>query len=323
MRRYMHPMNQSLLRARQQSRLRDIQESQALLLELVTSEPTILQCFKIIESTCLSQGIFCRLEGEEVSPRFQRFLEDHYLPFCRNAVRAMFTYGFVPWRTRRLAKGDEIPEVLPPGTFSWRTEVGPDEQGRSTGMYAHAPPKRKRRPRGEPKDTHLGLPEDDDSRLVGYRISPTAGGVREEDVSIYITSPPALDVSTNSSLYATVPSPLAYILTDYKNLREAQKRRSHADAWNTTARIVSTFKPNLRQVRPGGFLLGGLQALTPSGRRTIPRSTSWTLCMRTTLRRPRSETASFPICRRTTSGSGSTSCGGRYDPPPQVTASPW
>jgi hypothetical protein len=75
-------------------------------------------------------------------------------------------------------------------------------------------------------------------------------------VSIYITSPPALDVSTNSSLYATVPSPLAYILTDYKNLREAQKRRSHADAWNTTARIVSTFKPNLRQVRPGGFFVG-------------------------------------------------------------------
>jgi hypothetical protein len=256
-------MNQSLLRARQQSRLRDIQESQTLLLELVTSEPTILQCFKIIESTCLSQGIFCRLEGEEVSPKFQRFLEDHYLPFCRNAVRAMFTYGFVPWRTRRLARGDEIPEVLPPGTFSWRTEVGPDEQGRSTGMYAHAPPKRKRRPRGEPKNTHLGLPEDDDSRLVVYRISPTAGGVREEDVSIYITSPPALDVSTNSSLYATVPSPLAYILTDYKNLREAQKRRSHADAWNTTARIVSTFKPNLRQVRQGGGgLLGVGLALT-------------------------------------------------------------
>lgn len=211
----------------------------------MTSEPTVLQCFKIIESTCLSQGIFCRIGGEEVSPRFQRFLEDHYLPFCRSAVRAMFTYGFVPWRTRRLAKGDDIPEVLPPGTFSWHTEVGPDEQGRSPGVYRPAPPKRKRRP----EQGQLAAADDDDSRLVIYRITPTAGGVREEDVTIHITTPPALDVSTNSSLYATVPSPLAYILTDYKNLREAQKRRSHADAWNTTARIVSTFKPNLRQVR--------------------------------------------------------------------------
>jgi hypothetical protein len=70
--------------------------------------------------------------------------------------------------------------------------------------------------------------------------------VREEDVSIYISTPPALDISVNSNLYSTVPSPLAYLLTDYKNLREAQRRRSHADAWNTTARLISTFKPTIR-----------------------------------------------------------------------------
>jgi len=240
-----YPMNQGMHRARQQHRLQDIQESRLLLLELVTSEPTVLQCFKIIESTCLSQGIFCRINGEDVSPRFQRFLDDHYIPFCRAAVRAMFTYGFIPWRTRRLSKGDEIPEVLPAGTFGWHTEVGPEDQGQAPGAYRSAPkPKRRRRP----EQGHLASPEDDDTRLVIYRITPTAGGVREEDVVIHITTPPALDVASNSSLYATVPSPLAYVLTDYKNLREAQKRRSHADAWNTTARIVSTFKPNLRQV---------------------------------------------------------------------------
>ena len=170
MRQSMHPLNQSMHRARQNSRLRDIQESQGLLLELVTTEPTILQCFKIIEATCLSQGIFCRIGGEEVSPRFQRFLEDHYLPFCRSAIRAMFTYGFVPWRTRRLGKGDDIPEVLPPGTFSWHTEVGPDEQGRAPGMYRQAPPKHKRR---RPEQGQLAAPEDDDSRLVIYRCAPT------------------------------------------------------------------------------------------------------------------------------------------------------
>ena len=105
---YRNQVHQSMQRARQHSRLRDIQESQSLLLELVTSEPTILQCFKIIESTCLSQGIFCRIQGTEVSPKFQRFLEDHYLPFCKTAVRAMYTYGFVPWRTRRLANVEHV-----------------------------------------------------------------------------------------------------------------------------------------------------------------------------------------------------------------------
>lgn len=236
-------------RARQHSRLRDIAESQALLLELVTSEPTILQCFKIIESTCLSQGIFCRIQGREVSPGFQRFLEDHYVPFCKTAIRAMYTYGFVPWRTRRLARGDEVPEVLAPGTFSWHTEVGPEEQARNPSRYGVATKRRRLNGQQFPHqgaEQHLSVPEDDDSRLVVYRISPSAGGVREEDVSVFITHPPALDVSTGSSLYATVPSPLSYLLTDYKNLREAQKRRSHADAWNTTARLVSTFRPNLR-----------------------------------------------------------------------------
>jgi hypothetical protein len=268
----MHPLDQSMHRARQHSRLRDIQESQGLLLELVTSEPTILQCFKIIESTCLSQGIFCRIGGQEVSPRFQRFLDDHYGPFCRTAVRAMFTYGFVPWRTRRLGRGDDIPEVLPPGTFSWHTEVGPDEQGRAPSMMAH--PSRRKPPRrsqgGEPRGAHhLAMADDDDSRLVVYRLTPTAGGVREEDVFVHITTPPALDVAANSSLYATVPSPLSYLLTDYKNLREAQKRRSHADAWNTTARIVSTFKPNLRQVCGFWFIIPAAREIFLYYRRAV------------------------------------------------------
>ena len=234
-------------RARQNSRLQDIAESQTLLLELVTTEPTILQCFKIIESTCLSQGIFCRIGGKDASPAFQRFVDDHYLPFCKSAIRAMLTYGFIPWRLRKIGKGDEIPEVMPAGTFSWHTEVGPQEQASNPGRYCGGkpkPPVNKRRRGGQPNV--VNSLDDDDSRLVVYRVTPTAGGVREEDITIYITTPPALDVSVNSNLYATVPSPLSYLLADYKNLREAQKRRSHADAWNTTARIVSTFKPSLR-----------------------------------------------------------------------------
>jgi hypothetical protein len=255
-----------MLKFRQNSRLRDIAESQNLLLELVTSEPTILQCFRVVESTCLSQGIFCRIQGKEVTPEFQRFMDDHYLPFCKAAIRAMFTYGFVPWRTRRLGKGDEIPEVLPPGTFSWHTEVGPEEQerrkrhgGRPATSGSSRPYSSSSSGKGRAAtDADTGKPgsssehpvdsslADDESRLVVYRVTPTAGGVREEDISIYISTPPSLDVSINSNLYSTVPSPLSYLLTDYKNLREAQRRRSHADAWNTTARLVSTFKPNIR-----------------------------------------------------------------------------
>ena len=253
-----------LQRWRQNSRFQDIAESQWLLLELVTSEPTIVQCFKVIEATCLSQGLFCRVDGTEVTEKFQRFLDDHYLPFCKTAIVAMYTYGFVPWRLRRLERGDLVPEVLPAGTFTWYTEVGPEEQQSDPWRYPNAGQKScshsDRGGSGQKKRSRIGSEDgvdgDDASRLVVYKIKPSAGGVKEEDVSIYITAPPSLDVSGNSSLYATVPSPLASLLSDYKNLREAQKRRSHADAWNTTARLVSTFKPSMRvEDNPSQYLM--------------------------------------------------------------------
>jgi len=142
-------------RARMNSRQQDIAESQSLLLELVTLEPTLQQCFKVIESTCLSQGLHCRLDGAEVSERFQTHLDDFWIPFCKGAIRAFFTYGFVPWRSRRISRGDEVPEVIPPGTFSWHTEVGPVEQGRTMNH-----------PQQQRKRTRL---TDDDTRMVVYR----------------------------------------------------------------------------------------------------------------------------------------------------------
>ena len=227
-------MSINLMRSRQNSRLRDIAESQNLLLELVTTEPTVLQCFNIIESTCLSQGLACHIQQQDVSDGFHRFLDRHYIPFCKSAIRAMYTYGFVPWRVRRVRSGDEVPEVLPPGTFSWHTEAGTEDERDQYGAR-QAPGAKRKRP-----------PSNDDTRLVTYRVTPAAPGLHEEDVHVYTSQPPGLDISVNSGLYATVASPMSYLLTDYKNLREAQKRRSHADAWNTTARIVSTFRPTLR-----------------------------------------------------------------------------
>jgi hypothetical protein len=232
---------QSLTRARHNHRAHDLAESQALLLELGCYEPTLQQCFKIIESTCISQGIYCSINGSECSREFQRHIDMHYTPFLKDALRSMIIFGFVPWRVRRLRAGDWVPEVLPPGTFDWHTEVGPMQEVR---QY---PSGRKRKmPRNH----------DDDSRLVVYRVLPTAGQVREEDVHVYMSSNPPLDISVNSPLSSTVSSPLAHILTDYRNLRNAQLRRSYADAWNTTAHIISTFRPTMRgQDDPSQYLM--------------------------------------------------------------------
>jgi len=123
--------------------------------------------------------------------------------------------------------------VIPAGTFEWHTEIGPVEQGRVPSRYGDRRPIRMRY-------------NDDDTRMVIYRVTPTAGGWKEDDIHVYIYHPPSLDISTGSNLHATVPSPLAHIINDYRNIRRAQIRRSHADAWNTTAKLITTFEPKLR-----------------------------------------------------------------------------
>lgn len=251
--RYGNMSYKTLMQVRNQHRAQDLAESQSLLLELGTSEPTLQQCFKIIESTCLSQGIYCSIDGKECSPEFQKHLNMYYVPFVKDALRSMIIFGFVPWRLRRVLSGDKVPEVLPPGTFDWHTEVGPVQPGsagHSRNSYRHDSGGRNNRKRKWQMD------QDDDTRLVVYRVIPTVGGVREDDVHVYMSTNPSLDVSVNSILSSTVPSPLAHILTDYKNLRNAQLRRSYADAWNTTAHIISMFRPTMRgQDDPTQYLM--------------------------------------------------------------------
>ena len=231
-----------LMRIRQRHREQDLAESQALLLELGTSEPTLQQCFKIIESTCLSQGIYCSINGRECQPDFQRHLDHYYVPFVKDCLRSIVIFGFIPWRVRRVRSGDWVPEVLAPGTFDWHTELGPSVQS------SHQNASVRKRP--------LSLAHDDDTKLVVFRVLPVAGGVREQDVNVYMSSNPSLNVSVNSVMSSTVSSPLAHVLTDYKNLRNAQLRRSYADAWNTTAHIISTFRPTMRgQDDPTQYLM--------------------------------------------------------------------
>lgn len=97
-------------------------ESYMLLLELITQEPTVQNCFKIIESTCLAQGVDVSMDGNPPTKEFKRFIDLHYTPFCENAIRCFFACGFVPWRLRKLATGDPVPEVIPFGLYSWTVE---------------------------------------------------------------------------------------------------------------------------------------------------------------------------------------------------------
>lgn len=307
----------SAITTRERLRLIDITESRMLLLELGLHEPNISQCFSLLSDACLSDNMHIEVDGRALSPKFHTFFNYHYQAFCREAVRAMFIYGFVPWHPRKLTSGDIVPSVLPHGTFTWRLatrdnmrdraklEAGaqqtrsrvkdvqlnqPPEQVSSEGKQAvsqkqasagaasrqqikdaSAGDKRKRaselverihaaerqggsagRAYASERWGHLEIPRHDyGSRDVQYVVELTHSSVHPSDVFIFEYEQAHLNIMENSVLHATVPSPLSHLLGDYRALRDAQMRRRHADAWNTTARIfTSCVPPNASNEEP-------------------------------------------------------------------------
>ena len=160
----------------------------------------------MIENICLSRELdFTVRESATPSPEFKAFINRHYPRFLKNAIRQAHGLGFVVWCVRRLPSGDKIPEVLPLGTFTWTVEMDP---------------------------THCST--------LRYRIQLIV-----KDVPFHVTEwvQPNFNVNEGSILHATVQTPLAHLIEEYRILRETIRRYHHADAWNTTARIVVSSDP--------------------------------------------------------------------------------
>jgi hypothetical protein len=189
-----------------QKRAQDMAESHHLLLELLASEPFMQECLQMIENICVSREIdFTVCGGKTPSAEFKAFVNRHYPSFLKNAIRQAHGLGFVVWCVRRLPSGDKIPEVLPLGTFTWSVEM--DSSNRST---------------------------------LRYRIQLVV-----KDVPFHVTEwvQPSFNVTEGSILHATVQTPLAHLIEEYRILRDTVRRYHHADAWNTTARIVVSSEP--------------------------------------------------------------------------------
>jgi hypothetical protein len=189
-----------------QKRSRDLAESYHLLLELITSEPFLQECFQLIENMCLSRDLDFSINGKPPSPEFKTFVDIHYHAFLSNAMRQAQGLGFIVWCVRKLPSGDLIPEVLPLGSFSWAVEPDPTGQ-----------------------------------RSLRYKVKLIS--IKEVPFEVTEWVQPNLNVNENSILHATVQTPLSHLIEEYRILRETMKRYHHADAWNTTARIAVSSDP--------------------------------------------------------------------------------
>ncbi|KAJ1465770.1 hypothetical protein T484DRAFT_3635651 [Baffinella frigidus] len=216
-------------------------ESFCLLLELVHQEPTLSQAFRIIESKIMHGALQLRVNNIPASPAFLEFATIHYIPFCKNAIRAMFAYGFVPWHFRPLRSGDMVPEVLPAGTFTWSII------------------------KGDAANTSCDYGEDASKTLLyDISLSNTGNNVKREDVFIYESSAPTWNIAQGSRVSASYPSPLAHLIADYKNLRVALKNRAYADEWNSHAHIITKQQTKSFNQDPSStFLEAGVSVADP------------------------------------------------------------
>lgn len=196
----------------------------------------------------------------EANAEFRRFVNLHYRSFCMSAIRCFFVYGFVPWTLRKLKSGDIVPEVLPHGSFTWK--VIPQNifsDGRKdfqrhladtvddvyyNGGYGQQGAKKKQKTAYQDLRNLPMPPDNDASKILRYRIYPKNANIQAQDTQIYEFIQPNMNIAEQSLLTATVNTPLAQLITQYKNLRSAQIRRSYADAWNCTARVATVYKPH-------------------------------------------------------------------------------
>jgi hypothetical protein len=184
-----------------------------LLMKIAGDDACMQACLKVITSTCLAHGIGIECESGKATEKFTAFVQRHYILFCEDAVRSMFTCGFVPWRLRKLDNGAFIPETIPLGTFVWSAE--------SNGNKSKSGRKRAR----------------NSTEALSYKIRFIESlGMKEEDVEIYTYIKP-MGLHAPSSLR----SPLSSVVEKFRLICRSLARIEYADEWNTQAKMICSY----------------------------------------------------------------------------------
>jgi hypothetical protein len=194
----------------------DYLTSAQYLLELTQTEPTVVHALRVLQSEILHGHIHVRIAGRTASLKFLHFVNKHWFRFCEQAIVAMMTYGFIPWYKRRLANGNEVPSVLPAGTFTW-TIVAADQM----------------------KPELLRATDKNKMLVYDVKLHSDMSAVDRKNIFIYEYAPPTWNIG-RTTLNNSVPSPLQNLVSTYRRLTIAMQNRQHADYWNSHAHIITS-----------------------------------------------------------------------------------
>ena len=192
-----------------------------LLATMVHEEPSIRQAIRFVQDHCVSGGLHLLFGDQRVppTPLFARHVMHYYTTFCREAIEAFLTVGFVAYRVRTLENGSRVPEVLPLGTYGWLVARGGARSVPTSQLWSFGPPAKTEEEKEDGDDG--GEP------LLRYQVSTM---YCKEPVYVYEFTRP-------SPLYPCTSS-LACLVPQYMRLRHKRECTVRADLFNSQPSVV-------------------------------------------------------------------------------------
>ena len=177
-----------------------------IITKMIYDEPCVMGAISMLQSLCLRQGIMLRWGTTPPTPSFHRHIQQHFVPFCREAILSCLSVGFVPFRLRRETRNSNlvVPEVLPLGTYTW--SVTRNEQ------------------RSAKRQKGVILPN---PSLLKYEVSCS---YCEDEIHVFNYVQPQATL--------TCFSPLSGLIFHYNNLLSLRELALRAEVWNARPNMV-------------------------------------------------------------------------------------
>lgn len=196
-----------------------------LITKMIYDEPCVMGSISMLQGCCLRQGIMLRWGNTPPTPSFQTHIQQHFVPFCREAILSCLAVGFVPYRLRRDSNHNNlvVPEVLPLGTYTW--SVTRNEQNSHVGGGGGKQTKRPKLGNGineaRPPEILINPP------LLKYEVSCS---YCEDEIHVFNYIQPQATL--------TCFSPLSGLIFHYNNLLSLRELALRAEVWNARPNIV-------------------------------------------------------------------------------------
>jgi hypothetical protein len=205
-----------------------------------------------------------------MSPAYEVFFQKHFVPVAKQMFRYNMLCGFVPWTIIKLNNGQRVPKILPIGTFSWEVQTVDQTNKTKARTDTHYNGSTQ-------KSANIYTEKQTFLQYVVESITPI--GLEHSNIIVTTITEPSISMTDKqhnapNKLFGSLRfeaanllfSPLVSVAYSYMRLERGLHRRSYADDWNTTARIVtSNNPPRMNTDAPDMGMLDGLAGANEAG----------------------------------------------------------